>query len=166
MILNERGYERSTTQPTMYTLSSYKPISTCLLDQMKNDVKFSDKNPEIINQVFETLFTFEAMVNINSTIKDVTEFFKKASNILQRTINIVDLKGGEEVFRLKSATEVRSEPYHLCFVQHYVYYRCWLSITPKKVQNTLATEMEPASERKSLVNRTSSFSRISNFFRK
>ena len=134
---------------------SDKPISTCLLDQMKNDAKFSDKTPETINQVFETLCTFEAKANIeyvNSTIKDVTKFFKKASNILQRTINIVDLKGGEQVFRLKLATEVQSEPYHLCFVQPvgYVYFRCWLSITPKRVQNT----------------QTSSFSRISSFFQK
>ena len=72
MILNERGYERSTSQPTMYSTSvlyrtieeSDKPISVCLLDQMKNDANFSEKNPRIgdegkhltdINQVFETL---------------------------------------------------------------------------------------------------------------
>jgi hypothetical protein len=161
VILNERGYERSTSQPTLYTrlMSSYKivhysdkPISTCLLDQVKNDVKFSDKTPETINQVFETLCTFEAMVKINSTITDETQFLKKASNILQRRINIVDLKEGEKSFKLKSATKVQSEPYHLCFVQPsgHVYFRCWLSITPKKVQNT----------------QTSSFSRISSFFQK
>ena len=49
--------------------TSNKPISTCLLDQMKNDLKFSEKIPRIgderkdlndINQVFETLQSFES----------------------------------------------------------------------------------------------------------
>ena len=48
--------------------TSNKPISTCLLDQMKNDAKFTEKNPKIgdegkdlndINHVFETLQSFE-----------------------------------------------------------------------------------------------------------
>ena len=76
MVLNERGYERSPSQPTMYSKvpdyktieTSYKPISTCLLDQMKNDANFSHKTPRIgdegkdlndINHVFETLQSFE-----------------------------------------------------------------------------------------------------------
>ena len=98
MVLNERGYERSTSQPTMYSTGilsktikkSDKPISTCLLDQMKNDAKFSDKNPRIgdegkdltdINQVFETLKSFEPSWHLNSTVQDVTQFLEKASNI-------------------------------------------------------------------------------------
>ena len=77
MVLNARGYDRSTSQPTMYCKASiYKtvkysdtPISTCLLDQMKNDANFSEKNPRIgdegkdlndIIQVFETLQSFES----------------------------------------------------------------------------------------------------------
>ena len=77
MVLNERGYEISKSQPTMYSAdpfyktieTSSKPISTCLLDQMKNDPKFSEANPRIgdegkdlndINQVFETLQSFES----------------------------------------------------------------------------------------------------------
>ena len=161
MALNERGYERSTSQPTMYSIESiYKtieksdqPISTCLLDQMKNDAKFSDKNPRIgdegkdltdINKVFETLKSFEARLNSDSSVQDVTQFLEKASKVLQRTINIVDLKGGEQLIKFKSAIKVQSEPYHLCSIQcSSVYSRCWLSITCKNVQNTLATQMEP-----------------------
>ena len=53
VILNEKGYERSTSQQKMYGAmlfyktieESDKPISTCLLDHMKNDVNFSNKNP-------------------------------------------------------------------------------------------------------------------------
>ena len=136
VILNETGYERSKSHPTMYSkINNYKtvthsdkPISTCLLDQMKNDAKFSDNTPETINQVFETLHTFEAMV-------DIDQFFKEASKILQRSINIVDLKGGEQVFKFKSATKTQAEPYHLCFLQYcdYVYQRFWLSITCKNI---------------------------------
>ena len=72
MMLNEKGYERSTSQPIMYHIldgiktvkNSDTPISTCLLDQMENDAKFYNKNPKIgddgkdltdINQVFEML---------------------------------------------------------------------------------------------------------------
>ena len=109
VILNEKGYERSTSQQKMYgsmlfykTIEeSDKPISTCLLDHMKNDVNFSDKNPKISNKqrdltditkVFETLVSNEALLNQDSTVQDVTTFLKKISNTLQRTINIVDLK--------------------------------------------------------------------------
>ena len=133
---------------------SDKPISICLLDQMKNDANFSVKTPRIgdegkdltdINQVVETLRSFEPSWNLNSSVQDVTQFLEKASKVLQRTINIVDLKGVEQVFKFKSAKNVQAEPYHLCFVQSYVrvFYRCWLSITCKNVQNTLATQMEP-----------------------
>ena len=168
MVLNERGYERSPSQPTMYSKVSYyktietsdKPISTCLLDQMKNDANFSVKNPGIgdegkdltdINQVFETLQSFEPnWGRISSTKKDLTKFLEKASKVLQRTIKIVDLKGGEQVFKFKSAKHVQAESYHLCFVQHSVaivyYITCWLSITTKNVENTLVTQMEPTLE--------------------
>ena len=171
MVLNERGYERSTSQPTMYSAwilsktieKSDKPISTCLLDQMKNDANFSNKKPRIgdegkdltdINQVFETLQSFEPYWGYSSTEKDVTKFLEKASKFLQRTIKIVNLKGGEQVFKFKSAENVQADPYHLCKVQN-----CWLSITCKNVQNTEATQME-------LDPRSSGFSRILNFFRK
>ena len=127
--------------------TSNKPISTCLLDQMKNDAKFSKKKPRIgdegidlnvINQVFETLQSFESKLDYTSTVQDVTQVLEKASKILQRTIKIVDVKGGEQVFQFKSA-----EPYHLCFVddsnsqESTVYFRCWLSITCKNEHNTL-----------------------------
>ena len=164
MVLNERRYEISTSQPIIYSTdpfyktieTSKKPISTCLLDQMKNDAKFSEKNPSIgddgkdlndINQVFETLQSFESRLDYTSTVQDVTQVLEKASKILQRPINIVDVKGGEQVFKFKSA-----EPYHLCFVddsgtqESTVYFRCWLSITCKNVHNTLATQMEPTLE--------------------
>ena len=136
MVLNERGYERSTSQPTMYSTSvlyrtiekSYKPISRCLLDQMKNDANFSVKNPRIgdegkdlteINQVFETLKSFEPSWHLNSTVQDETQFLEKASKVLQRLINVVDLKGLEQVLKFKSAKNVQAEPYHLCFVQSF-----------------------------------------------
>ena len=155
MLLNERGYERSTSQPTMYSArgryktmkQSDKPISTCLLDQMKNDANFSVKNPRIghqgkdltdINQVFGTLQSFEPSWNRYSSVQDVTQFLEKASKVLQRTINIVDLKGEEQDFKFESA-----QPYHLCFGQRLVCYRGWLSITSKNVQNTPDTQMEP-----------------------
>ena len=83
-------------------------------------------------------------MDYTSTVQDVTQVLEKASKILQRTIKIVDVKGGEQVFKFKSA-----EPYHLCFVddsgsqESTVYFRCWLSITCKNVHNTLATQMEP-----------------------
>ena len=192
VILNERGYERSTSQSTMYCPTSLyktieesdKPISTCLLDQMKNDANFPDKKLKILassvaplqraanialkNQVFETLKSFEPSWNRASNVQDVTTFLKKATKILQRTINIVDLKGGEKVFKFKLATNVEAEPYHLCFVQDSdnVYQRCWLSITCKKVQNTLTTQMEPALEIKPDLNKSRGFSRVFNFFRK
>ena len=156
--------------------TSSKPISTCLLDQMKSDANFSVKNPRIgdegrdltdINQVFETLKSFEKVV---SSVQDVTQFLEKASKVLQRTINIVDLKGGEQVFEFKSEKNVQAEPYHLCFVQSYIvgYRSCaWLSITCKNVHNTLATQMEPAfEEEKPDFKKTRSFSRVLNFFRK
>ena len=76
----------------------------------------------------------------------MTQFLEKASKVLQRTINIVDIKGGEQVFKFKSAKNVQAEPYHLCFAKTYastVVFRGWLSITSKNVQNTLATQMEP-----------------------
>ena len=171
MILNERGYERSTSQSTMYCPTSLyktieesdKPISTCLLDQMKNDANIALKN-----QVFETLKSFEPSWNRASNVQDVTTFLKKATKILQRTINIVDLKGGEKVFKFKLATNVEAEPYHLCFVQDSdnVYQRGWVSITCKKVQNTLTTQMEPALEIKPDLNKSRGFSRVFNFFRK
>ena len=180
MVLNERGYERS--QKTMYCISdcyktigkSDKPISTCLLDQIKSHANFSVKNPRIgdegrdltdINQVFETLKSFETEV---SSVQDVTNFLEKASKILQRTINIVDLKGGEQVFKFKSAKNVQAEPYHLCFILHYmVNRRCWLSITCNNVQNTLATQMEPALEEdKPDLKKPSGFSQVLKFFRK
>ena len=148
--------------------TSSKPISTCLLDQMKNDPKFSEANPRIgdegkdlndINQVFETLQSFESNLDYTSTIQDVTQVLEKASKILQRTIKIVNVKGEEQVFMFKQAQKfqifekklslsVRSlcaEPYHLCFVddsnsqESTVYFRCWLSITCKNVHNILAT---------------------------
>ena len=180
MILNERGYERSTSQPTLYsTMPRYKtieesnePISTCLLDHWKNDAMLSFEKTKIgdegrdlpdINNVFEALKSFERTLNSNSTIQDVTKFCKKASNFVQRTINIVDLKGGKQVFSFKSATNVQVEPYHLCFVQHSyhdVHRRYWLSITPKNAQN------EPAPECKPLLKKTRSFSRFLKSFRK
>ena len=157
--------------------TSDKPISTCLLDQMKKDANFSVKNPGIgnegrdltdINQVFETLKSFEPSWNRASNVQDVTTFLKKATKILQRTINIVDLKGGEKVFKFKLATNDEAEPYHLCFVQDSdnVYQRGWVSITCKKVQNTLTTQMEPALEIKPDLNKSRGFSRVFNFFRK
>ena len=185
MALNERGYERSTSQPTMYSKAFYyktiensdKPISTCLLDQMKNDAKFSEKTPRIgdegkdlndINQVFETLQSFESRLDYTSTVQDVTQVLEKASKILQRTIKIVDVKGGEQVFKFKSSKNVQAEPYHLCFIQFsLVYSRCWLSITSKNVQNTLATQMEPALEEKNPeLKKKRGFSRVLKFFRK
>ena len=187
MVLNERGYERSTSQPTMYSdrdwfktiEKSDKPISTCLLDQMKNDANFSVKNPRIgvegkdltdINQVFETLKSFEPRWISDSSVQDVTQFLEKASKVLQRTINIVDLKGGEQVFKFKSAKNVQAEPYHLIFVQrevYKVYNRGWLTITSKNVQNTLAMDMEPALEKdKPDLKKPSGFSRVLKFFRK
>ena len=186
VILNEKGYERSTSQQTMYgsmlfykTIEeSDKPISTCLLDHMKNDVNFSDKNSRISNKqrdltditkVFETLVSNEALLNQDSTVQDVTKFLKKASKILQRTIQIVDLKGGEQTLKFKSATNVQAEPYYLCFVQHsddYVVRRGWLSITPKNVQNTPAVQKKPSLEDRPLLNRTGGFSQVMNFFRR
>ena len=154
---------------------SDKPISTCLLDHMKNDVNFSNKNPRIDNKkrdltdktkVFETLVSNEALLNQDSTVQDVTTFLKKASKILQRTINIIDLKGGEQVLKFKSAKNDPAEPYYLCFVQHsddYVVRRGWLSITPKNVQNTLAVLKKPSLEDR---NRTGGFSQVMNFFRR
>ena len=199
VILNEKGYERSTSQQTMYgSMLNYKtieesdkPISTCLLDHMKNDVNFSNKNPRISNKqrdfqilyqhlkdnleeqlgpfVFETLVSNEALLNQDSTVQDVTAFLKKASKILQRTIKIVDLKGGEQTLKFKSATNVQAEPYYLCFVQHsddYVVRRGWLSITPKNVQNTLAVQKKPSLEDRPLLNRTGGFSQVMKFFRR
>ena len=99
VILNEKGYERSTSQQKMYgsmlfykTIEeSDKPISTCLLDHMKNDVNFSNKNPRISNKqrdltditkVFETLVSNEALLNQDSTVQDVTTFSKsKLQNV-------------------------------------------------------------------------------------
>ena len=180
MVLNERGYERSPSQLTMYSKVSYyktiensdKPISTCLLDQMKSDANFSVKNPRIgdegkdltdINQVFETLKSFETDV---FSVQDVTNFLEKASKVLQRTINIVDLKGGEQVFKFKSAKNVLAEPYHLC-LHSFVNRRCWLSITCNNVQNTLVTQMEPALEvDKPDLKKPSGFSQVLKFFRK
>jgi hypothetical protein len=186
VVLNERGYEISTSQPTMYSAdpfyktieTSNKPISTCLLDQMKNDANFSNKNPRIgdegkdltdIDKVFETLKLSKESLNVLSSVQDVTQFLEKASNILQRTINIVDLKGGEQVFKFQSAKTVQAEPYHLCFAQIYSYVsdRGWLSITSKNVQNTLATQMEPAHEENEPdLKKPSGFSRVLKFFRK
>ena len=108
---------------------------------MKNDANFSLTD---INQVFETLKSFEMEV---SSVQDVTQFLEKASKILQRTINVVDLKGLEHVLNFKSRKNVQAEPYHLCFFLHYFgNRRGWLSITCKNVHNTLATPMEPALE--------------------
>merc|ERR1712051_619698 len=93
VLLNERGYERSSSQPTMYSTGilsktiekSDKPISTCLFDQMKNDANFSVKNPRIgvegkdltdINQVFETLKSFEPRWISDSSVQDVTQFLE------------------------------------------------------------------------------------------
>ena len=186
VILNEKGYERSTSQQKMYgsmlfykTIEeSDKPISTCLLDHMKNDVNFSNKNPKISNKqrdltditkVFETLVSNEALLNQDSTVQDVTTFLKKASKILQRTIEIVNLKGGEQTLKFKSATNVQAEPYYLCFVQHsndYVVRRGWLSITPQKWRNNLASKMETILENRLLLNRTGGFSQVMNFFRR
>ena len=148
--------------------TSDKPISTCLLDQMKNDAKFSEKKPTEINQVFETLKSFEPSWHLNSTVQDETQFLEKASKVLQRLINVVDLKGLEQVLKFKSAKNVQAEPYHLCFVQSYnVGYSCWLSITCKNVHNTLATQMEPAFEEDKLdLKKPSGFSRVLKFFRK
>ena len=171
VMLKERGYARSASQPTMYYTESYyktleksdKPISTCLLDQMKNDANFPLYRNT--NKIFETLKSFEPWLNWNSTVQDVTQFLEKASNLLQRTINIVDLKGGEQVVKFNSATKVQAEPYHLCFVHnsffdvHRNQRRCWLSITCKNVQNTETTQME-------LDPGSSGFSRMLNFFRK
>ena len=98
-------------------------------------------NIALNNQVFETLKSFEPSWNFDSTVQDVTQFLEKASKVLQRTINIVNLKGEEQVFKFKSAKNVQAEPYHLCVVSYG--YRGWLSITSKNVQNTLATQMEP-----------------------
>ena len=169
VILNERGYKKSTSQQTMCSSMPYyktieisdKPISACLLDQMKNDAKFFHKNPRIgdeakgrdlidflkLFEVFESLKSFEPKWNQDSTTQEVTNFLKKASKILQQTIKILDLKGGEQVFELNLAANVQEEPYHLCFVQYspdYIFERCWLSISPKNVQNTM--KMEPTLE--------------------
>ena len=99
VILNEKGYVRSTSQQKMYgsmlfykTIEeSDKPISTCLLDHMKNDVNFSDKYSRISNKqrnltditkVFETLVSNEALLNQDSTVQDVTTFSKsKLQNV-------------------------------------------------------------------------------------
>ncbi len=167
------------------TFSSYKtieesdkPISTCLLDQMKNDANFSDKKPRTgkegkdltdINQVFETLQSFEPRWKVFSNVQDVTQFLEKASKILQRTINIVNVKGGEQIFKFKSAKNVQAEPYYLCFVQYSVDvdHRGWLSITSKNMHNILATKMEPdLEEDKPHLKKTRGFSRVLNFFRK
>ena len=155
------------------------PISTCLLDQMKNDANFSEKNPRIgdegkhlteINQVFETFKSFELSLNAYSTVQNLNHFLEEASNILQRTISIVNIKGGEQVFECKAAQNVQAEPYHLCFVQDYnhkVYSRCWLSINCKNVKNTPAGQKELAIEEdKPDLKKTHSFSRVLNFFRK
>ena len=103
-----------------------------------------------INQVFETLKSFEPRWISDSSVQDVTQFLEKASSVLQRTINIVDQKGGEEVFKFTSVTNIPEEPYRMCFVQHSVaivcYITCWLSITTKNVENTLVTQMEPTLE--------------------
>ena len=155
MILNERGFKSSISQTTIYSARTYyktievsdEPILSCLFDQMKNDPNFAFKNSRYgvekkdltdINQVFESLKSFESSLNYDSTVQDLTKFFTKASKILQRTINIVNIKGGEQVFKFKSAKNVQAEPYHLCFVKIYDYvdYRGWLSITSKNVQNT------------------------------
>ena len=151
---------------------SDKPISTCLLDHMKNDAMFSFKNPKNgdegrdmtdINNVFEALKSFEQTLNSDSSVQDATKFLKKASDIVQRTIKIVDLKGEEQVLRFKSPTNVQVELYHLCFIQHSyhdVHRRYWLSITPKNAQNEAAPEYKP------LLKKTRSFSRFMKSFRK
>ena len=107
-----------------------------------------------------SLLRFELRLDYTSTVQDVSQVLEKASKILQRTIKIVDVKGGEQVFKFKQAQKfqifekklslsVRSpcaEPYHLCFVddsnsqESTVYFRCWLSITCKNVRNTLASD--------------------------
>ena len=159
---------------------SDKPISTCLLDQMKNDAKFSNKNTRIgekrkdINKVFETLKSFEPWLHWDSTAKDVTQFLEKASNLLQRKIKVVNLKGGEQVLKFNSATNIQAEPYHLCFVHNEVPFfdalrnqrRGWLSITCKNVRNTAATQIEPDLENKPDLNKTRPFSQVLNFFQK
>ena len=133
-----------------------KPISTCLLDQMKNDADFMNKNPRIdddvnltdIDQVFETLKSFEPKLNEDSSVQVVTKFLKKATDILQRAINIVDINGEEKVFKFKSAKNIPAKPYHLCFVQVFdIEDRSWLSITSKNVENTQATQKEHAFDR-------------------
>ena len=147
---------------------SDKPISTCLIDQMQCDENFFNKILRNSDEVKEILKSSEPWWLQGSSAQDVTRFLKKATDILQRTIKIVDLNGGEQVFKFESTTKVQAKPYHLCFVQYFgfVYYRCWLSITCKIVQNTLTTQMEPVLENKPDLNKTSSFTRISNFFRR
>ena len=100
-LLDEKGYKRSSSQPSMYYDSSLHesvtmekcedPISQCLLDQMNNDPQLCN-NEGRKNEIFEELKNLEPR-----HYTKLSRFWEQAPNILQRTINILELKEGKIV---------------------------------------------------------------------